>query len=637
MPLRTQLYDQSSWIGGLNTSQDESRLAPNQLVRADNIEYSYRGSKKRREGIDHNFGDLTVSYEIGSVSTAASQFNVTSHNFQDDDAVEFTTTNTLPTSVSASVVYYVRDRTASNFRIAATPGGSAITIPSAGSGTHTIHNVTSFVAGIDFWRVDTGVKTHSYVTVGDNGRIYNTTAGGATTDISGSNKFTVTGAGKLISNIVIFNNKTIIFSNGAVTTNLPRVWTGSSTVTLLSGTPTDASFGREHLGRLWTNSRTYKDRLYYSTTGDETVWGGTGDSGALDIGVNDGDPDGITAIFPTFQGVLFVAKRTKLYKVVGVNPEDFQVVKVSDGVGCVAHNSIAAIDQTDIIYASDRGLHSLATTNSYGDFEGQFISFDIQRSYLNDIIDKQYMSAAYLPTLNCYAIVVTDTNNIDTTSSGTSALTYIIPVNISAKNNSCRARNTAIYLFHIPTKSWLRWPNLSAQCIFAATDSDKPRFYLGSHRPRLSKGMNNNRYDLSVTGAQVVIQRVIKSGKILVDGSPYTYKKYNKFSLLYTPKGVHNILVDIQVDSIQSYSANNENVFNFSGSGSGPLLGSTFTLGQSVLGGTINTEVNTLSMVGFGKTLQITITDQDLSEEDEIQGFLIEWLPSGTKQDKSKE
>lgn len=51
------------------------------------------------------------------------------------DQVSFTTTGTLPTGITAGVIYYVINRTSTTFEIAATPGGSAIAFTGTDAGT----------------------------------------------------------------------------------------------------------------------------------------------------------------------------------------------------------------------------------------------------------------------------------------------------------------------------------------------------------------------------------------------------------------------------------------------------------------------------------------------------------------------
>lgn len=59
------------------------------------------------------------------------------HNLQNWDRVMFTTSGTMPTGLSASTFYYVRDVTTNTFKVAATAGGSVIDLTSAGTGTIT--------------------------------------------------------------------------------------------------------------------------------------------------------------------------------------------------------------------------------------------------------------------------------------------------------------------------------------------------------------------------------------------------------------------------------------------------------------------------------------------------------------------
>ena len=53
------------------------------------------------------------------------------------DQVSFTTTDTLPTGITAGVIYYVINRTSTTFEIAATPGGTAINFTGSYAGTVT--------------------------------------------------------------------------------------------------------------------------------------------------------------------------------------------------------------------------------------------------------------------------------------------------------------------------------------------------------------------------------------------------------------------------------------------------------------------------------------------------------------------
>lgn len=61
----------------------------------------------------------------------------TAHGLNNGDIVYFSTTGTIPGSLSVQTSYYVVNKAVNDFQISNTSGGSAINITSAGSGTHT--------------------------------------------------------------------------------------------------------------------------------------------------------------------------------------------------------------------------------------------------------------------------------------------------------------------------------------------------------------------------------------------------------------------------------------------------------------------------------------------------------------------
>jgi len=53
MTLRTELFQQLPWDGGLNTRLDPALIPPNQLQQADNLVFATKGSRKTREGVGY--------------------------------------------------------------------------------------------------------------------------------------------------------------------------------------------------------------------------------------------------------------------------------------------------------------------------------------------------------------------------------------------------------------------------------------------------------------------------------------------------------------------------------------------------------------------------------------------------------
>lgn len=449
----------------------------------------------------------------------------------------------------------------------------------------------------DYWYGTSGIKTHVQVAIHDSKTVYSYDADDGTRS---ADLFAGTAWSSDITQAttMTFNNDLIIAVDG--TGNILKRWDGT-TFEDLPGTPPQASMLGEHLGRMWTNDKTDVDRLHYSTTGDGEEWNGLGDSGAIDIGTGDGDPDGITAIFPSHKGFLYVAKRTKLYRIEGFYPETFRPVLVSNGIGCVGPNAVAQIDEDDIFFVSQKGVHSLAATEKYGSMEETYVSFDVQEDFDNLYVKSRlkFAWAAYLPQLNSIGFTFTDKTKDQTFVSNT------------------------IALYNIPLKSWYDWPD-TAQTLIRVDDSDRERFYFGTNTGRIVKTNTGRNEDTSSVGANQPILYTIKSGLVYVDNDPYTVKAFKGFGLFYSPRADSIITVTIRIDDnpVQSIA--------FDAGAGGDKLDSTFILDTSVLGAIGVSQPQVKSIDGYGRGLQFTITQSGNQEEVEIQGYFIDWEPTGT-------
>lgn len=80
----------------------------------------------------------TVASDTGTATVDAGTdvFTSTAHGLNDDEAIVWTTTDTLPAGLSANTPYFVRDSTTNTFKVSATKGGSAVDITDTGTGTH---------------------------------------------------------------------------------------------------------------------------------------------------------------------------------------------------------------------------------------------------------------------------------------------------------------------------------------------------------------------------------------------------------------------------------------------------------------------------------------------------------------------
>jgi len=366
--------------------------------------------------------------------------------------------------------------------------------------------------------------------------------------------------------------------------------------------PPKATILQYHHGRLWANDTDRRDRLHWSETGNPFKWGGWGDSGARDVGFGDGDPEGITAIFPPFRGEIFVAKRAKLYKVPGFSSETYIPQIFSTGIGCVGPNAVAPIGSNDVVWVSLKGVHSLNTTASYGDYDGQFLSLkiqptfnDFQRSRLPDVW------AAYDEGINSVAFTFTEAG--ETTS-------------------------RSLYFYNTELQRWYTWLDVDCQCIFRSDDSDKSRFYLGGTNGRLGRTLTGRTYDTDTSAVQSPVLYGLSTGRVFPDGDPYSLKGFKRVGLIYKPEGNATVNATFQVDDHTTQP------LTFDAPG-GDLLGVDFILGQSDWGVSRPTQTYTRPVDGYGRGFKLTVNQSGLQEDVELLGYMVEYERAEPKPEPS--
>lgn len=107
------------------------------------------GQSKFRDAIEDKCRQYAFRVERGADCTPESEVTITvgdpgvvtwtDHGFVAGQPVMFTSDDTLPTGLTAGVVYYVlaAGLTTDEFSVSATPGGTAVETTGAGTGTHT--------------------------------------------------------------------------------------------------------------------------------------------------------------------------------------------------------------------------------------------------------------------------------------------------------------------------------------------------------------------------------------------------------------------------------------------------------------------------------------------------------------------
>lgn len=615
MPTRIVQFLKSPWTGGINTAVDPGALPDNDLQIADNVVFTTSGSRKKREGISY-FDEVSAPPSVISRSSSgttrtlvfdASLIIVSPANQKlvVGERIEVTTTassgNQLQyvTSASNAIIISITTTTLSNDTITYTfTGAASLTEGATATSQLFVTRNASYIDLMDYWRYDADfVKQQLLMAFSDQGKMfYHDVVGRRVEVISGATPYT-SAITKATS--IVFNDRYIVCVDGE--SNQPVYYRPESSATFLDvgGDVPNSSIVQEHLGRVWMNDKENRDRLHYSSTGDSDEWGGVGDSGAIDIVPGDGDPDGITAIYKSFKGTLFVAKGTKLYRIDGDSPENFAVTPVTKGLGCVNHKAAASVDLDDVVFMSKKGVHTLATTQSYGDFQQSFLSAKIQPTFTSRFnpLRFSYVQSAYVPDLNAVFFAVSENNEEE---------------------------NNDLYVFNVINKEWCRWPDLSCQSIATRYNQiSQTKLILGTNQSRVAQAQNGEFSDFDDVG----IPYRIKTGAIYPSGDPTKISAFKYVGFLFRPLGEFRFVATCKIDN---YPVQN---IAFEEEVSGDILGVDFLLGTSVLGRSNSFAAFRLPIDGIGRGITIDITQADADESVEIYGFFVGYEPAEDSQE----
>lgn len=415
----------------------------------------------------------------------------------------------------------------------------------------------------------------------------------------------------------VFNEDLII---GYAKSAVPKVWDNQNTaVNLVNATATTGTYPsgwilRAHKNRLFvTGSNTNPDRVYYSgfTAGvpDHRAWNTASSAGFVDIFPGDGDPEGITSIFPEInRGGLYIAKRTKIYYLdtSDIDDANWSVSLVSDGIGCVSHNSAVAVDQTDIIFASDRGIHSLGQViTQAGIIESAFLSNDIHIDYQDNLdTSKRFRySAAWYPKINSYLLSVADT----------------------AGNFVC------IYAYNVEYKQWYIWKPASGtentfEFLFNRFNGSTKQMEIlaCSKKGHFLKFDDTIYYDqtgtATITTVPVVLR--IKSAVLYPGASRVTESHFTDLGFYCSSKNSSSFSVFWTIDGFNTQNKSVAQAIAGSNVLGTTILGSSFVLGETRGVKPYNVGIN-----GVGNGIELEI-QHSAPEDFQLYGMIIKFINS---------
>lgn len=220
------------------------------------------------------------------------------------------------------------------------------------------------VGMFDFWRAGTaGTFSQKFVIVTGTGKVLKEDMDGTYDDI--------TGAASISANTVpVFCQARDLLTIFTSSNDTPLKWNQTGNVASLGGTPPVGRGMVFHVNRGWIwGVNANPSRLYYSSSTDIEDWSG-GDTGSIDIDPEDGDRI-VGAV--SFKQVLIVFKgpnKGSIHQISGTSPtgtDGFARKVLVRGIPLQTHNSIVPVGD-DVLFMSDRGIHSLTTTLQFGNF-----------------------------------------------------------------------------------------------------------------------------------------------------------------------------------------------------------------------------------------------------------------------------
>lgn len=229
-----------------------------------------------------------------------------------------------------------------------------------------ITGTPSIIGMYDFWVAGTaGTFTRRFVSATSDSKIYADITDGQTgvmTDITGSAVITVNAMpvfAQARDNLLLFTDKN----------DTPLTYTGTGNVSSLGGTPPVGRGATLHVNRPWVwGANANPSRITYGSSTSISDYTGA-DTGTIDIDPEDGDR--IVGAVP-YKNNLIVFKgpnKGSIHIINGRTPSTFVRDVLVRGIALQTHNSIVPVFD-DIWFMSNRGIHSLAATEKFGDYAG---------------------------------------------------------------------------------------------------------------------------------------------------------------------------------------------------------------------------------------------------------------------------
>lgn len=276
----------------------------------------------------------------------------------------------------------------------------------------------------------------------------------------------------------------------------------------------------------------YPFRLYRSAPLDAETWSG---GGATSFDVDyDGDPIGINGLMGEFQGNFYFGTRTAIYELSGNTADTYSIKKITNGIG-IASNASIVQTPNDILWASDRGVHSLRKTVTSDQTEINFLSADIQ-TFFTEEIDGALISRAQA--------VFDDPNNL-----------YILTFTREGQTT-----HEWLLIFNVNYSLWTIWKDVDARCLSKVLISNQPKVLMGGENGQIRFFNKSKLVDDNIDGSTSGFSTRIKTARLYPGGDVSTQKRFHSVTFLISSKTTGTISVGWDVDGLESQYSNSNSI-----------------------------------------------------------------------------
>ena len=396
-----------------------------------------------------------------------------------------------------------------------------------------------------------------------------------------------------------------VFTNN--NNDIPQKW-DQTTVTALTTSLVRFEACSYHLRRLWTVGEQTKragdaaiepSRSIYTAAGDITDFSG-GDTGNFVLDEDDGDR--LLGVSPSFHGRLYFFKGPNfgsVHEISGTTPSTFSRIRLFSGAPCVSHRSIVSVTN-DIFWASRYGIHSLLTTQKYGDTEEFFVSRRIQKLFntINFARANQIVGFSH-PRRNIVG--------------------WSIPTGSSTTNDTFIVYNVAV-------GAWTVWTHAGfdgASVMVGLTPSTAlPRLYIGGYDGFVRAADQNTLTDDGASTAYTMRVRTPNHLRLDENTNELTSKVFSSVASIVRPTGSYTANITATVGTRSHTGTVSLNP------GSSDLIGSTFIMGTSVMGSSTGTSIAETIIDGAdqGRGVQVTWEQGGANQDFELYGYGVRYM-----------